>query len=116
MKKGFGLSDGVANTLAAVIQTEIKSGITAGLVGGYDKAIKYIENKANEIGVSLHPNVYSKDAVNSFRELVSINAQMEYETKAFENTLKSVMGTTTIYGLKIKELEEAYEKRKRVYP
>lgn len=116
LKKGFGLSDGVANTLAAVIQTEIKSGITAGLVGGYDKAIKYIENKANEIGVSLHPNVYSKDAVNSFRELVSINAQMEYETKAFENTLKSVMGTTTIYGLKIKELEEAYEKEKKSIP
>lgn len=130
LQKEFGISKEFASQLSAVIQSDITNGLGDALATSYDNALEYIKKKSKELGKELGNPVSDRtvwktgkygneistggatnsiDYLNKFLVLV---AKERNELSYLDNTLKSVMGSTTAYGIKIEELEKAYEKEK----
>ena len=127
LQKEFGISKEFASQLSAVIQSDITNGLGNALSNSYDDAIEYIKKKSKELGkdISIPQRVSQIDRygyetkiggatnsiyyLNKFFRLVSEEKNILSE---YDDTLKAVMGSTTAYGIKIEELEKAYEKEK----
>ena len=130
LQKEFGISKEFASQLAAVIQSDITNGLGDALAGSYNKALEYIKSKAKELGKELGNPISERrvwktgkygnetstggatNTIDYFNSFLVLVAKEKNELSYLDNTLKAVMGTTTAYGIKIEELEKAYDKER----
>lgn len=131
LQKEFGISKEFASQLAAVIQSDITNGLGDALATSYDDALEYIKKKSKELGKELVNPVSDRyvwkegkygneistggatNSIDYLSKFLVLVAKERNELSYLDNTLKAVMGTTTAYGIKIEELEKAYEKEKK---